>query len=123
MTTLTLSPMLANVLQIEAEKTDKSVAELAEEWLRQQYASLQRQRLAEQTRHFFSKQVELYAQYPNQFVAFYDDNVLDYDEDMRTLALRIRAAYGDLPIVIAQVTASPIRGYRVISARATNFSQ
>lgn len=117
MTTVTLSPTLATVLQIEAQRTDKSMGELAEEWLRQQYAALQRQRLAEQTRRFWDKHAELYNEYPEQFVAFFDEQVLDHDLDMRTLALRVRATHGDLPIVIAKVSNPPIRSYRTVSTR------
>ena len=117
MQTITLSPELAEALTVEADRSGKTIAELAEEWLRQQYQTLRRKQLAAQTQRFWAKQAELYAQYPNQFVAFFNDQVLDHDDDMRELALRIRSMHGLLPIVIAPVTDTPVTGYQMRSPR------
>ncbi|MFZ4660053.1 MAG: DUF5678 domain-containing protein [Caldilineaceae bacterium] len=117
MTELTLSSELTIVLETEAERSGITIAALAEEWLRQHYALLRREQLAAQTKRFQSKQTELYAQYPDQYVAFYDDQVLDHGDDLRQLALRVKAKHGLLPVVIAQVTASPVSGYRIRSPR------
>lgn len=114
---LTLSPELTSLLTIEANRTGKTLSTLAEEWLRQQYQTLRREQLAFQTKRFWENHGALYARYPNRYVAFYNDEVLDSDEDMRELALRVRAAKGDLPVVIAQVTAEPIVGYQMRSPR------
>lgn len=117
MTELTLSPELTMVLETEAQRSGTSIAALAEEWLRQHYALLRREQLAAQTKRFQAKQAELYIQYPDQYVAFYDDQVLDHGDDLRQLALRVKTNHGLLPVVIAQVTASPVLGYRVRSPR------
>lgn len=117
MTVLTISPELTKLLATEAERTGTTISELAEAWLRQQYAALRHEQLAIQTQRFWTKQGELYPHYPNQYVAFYDDQVLDHDTDIRQLALRVKATYGLLPIVIAQVTESPVRGYKMRSPR------
>lgn len=90
---------------------------IAEEWLRQHDAALRRERLAAQTQRFWANHARLYAKYPHQVVAFYNDQVLDQDDDRRRLALRVREAHGDLPIVIAQVTEKPLRGYQIRSPR------
>ena len=117
MQTITLSPDLTEALTVEAERSGKTIAELAEEWLRQQYQSRRREQLAAQTQRFWAKHAELYTQYPNQFVAFFNDQVLDHDDDMRQLALRVRSTYGLLPIVIAQVTDAPVIEYHMRSPR------
>ena len=78
---------------------------------------MRHERLVEQTRCFWNRHTELYARYPDQFVAFYDKRVLDHDDDVRALALRIEAQHGDLPIVIAQVTDTLVRSYKMISNR------
>ncbi|HRJ44948.1 MAG: hypothetical protein KJZ86_20515 [Caldilineaceae bacterium] len=111
MQSLTLSPELTSLLTVEANRTGKTLSTLAEDWLRQQYQTLRREQLAFQTRRFWENHPALYARYPDQYVAFYNDDVLDSDVDMRALALRVRAAHGNLPVVIAQVTAQPIVGY------------
>ena len=117
MQSVTLSPELTSMLTVEAKRSGKTLAALVEEWLRQQYQTLRREQLAFQTKKFWAHHATLYAQYPNQYVAFYDDEVLDHDEDMRQLALRIRAAHGSLPIVIAQVTPEPLTSYQMRSPR------
>jgi len=38
---------------------------------------------------------------------------------MNQMALRVRAVYGDLPVVIAQVTGMPVQECRVCSPRLT----
>jgi hypothetical protein len=111
MQSVTLSPELAFVLSAEAKRSGKTLTALVEEWLRQQYQTLRREQLALQTRKFWANHATLYAQYPNQYVAFYDDEVLDQ------LALRVRAQHGNLPIVIAQVTPEPITSYQMRSPR------
>ena len=115
MTNITLPPDLDEQLRREAGLMGLTVEALATDWLRKQHAVQHRARLAEQTEWFWAKHAELYAQYQDEFVAFYDDSVLDHDHDVSQLALRIQAQYGDLPIVIAQVTQKPVREYKMIS--------
>ncbi|MCE7986639.1 MAG: hypothetical protein DYG89_36155 [Caldilinea sp. CFX5] len=117
MQTVTLSSELTDILTAEAERSGKTLSMLVEEWLRQQYQTLRRGQLAAQTQRFQAKQMTLYAQYPNQYVAFYNDAVLDHDNDMRALALRVRADHGNLPVVIAQVTPEPVTEYKIRSPR------
>ena len=122
METLTLSSEIGLLLEAEAQQMGKTTVEIAEDWLRQHYSSLRRQRLESQSNRFWAKHSELYAQYPDQFVAFYDDRVLDVDNDMRQLAMRVRATYGKLPVVIAQVTATPVPEYRMRSLRLSDIA-
>lgn len=117
MQSVTLSPELTDLLTAEAERSGKTLSTLAEEWLRQQYQTLRREQLAMQTKQFWANHAALYAQYPNQYVAFYNDTVLDHDDDIRALALRIRKSHGNLPVVIAQVTPEPVTEYKMRSPR------
>lgn len=117
MSSVTLSPELNTILTAEAERTGKTTSTLAEEWLRHQYQTRRREQLARQTKLFWANYAELYAKYPNQYVAFSNDEVLDHDNDMRALALRVKAAYGNLPVVIAQVGPEPVTGYQMRSPR------
>jgi hypothetical protein len=117
MPSVTLSPELTNILTDEAARSGKTLSMLAEEWLRQQYQTLRRGQIAAQTKRFQVKQATLYAQYPDQYVAFYNDAVVDHDDDIRALALRVRAVHGNLPIVIAQVTLEPVTEYKIRSPR------
>jgi len=58
-----------------------------------------------------------YANYPEQSVAFYNDAVLDHNDDLRALALWVRAAHGNLPGVMARVTSEPVTAYKMRSPR------
>jgi hypothetical protein len=117
MQAVTLSPELTNLLTAEAERTGQTLSTLVEDWLRQQYQTLRREQLALQTKRFWASYAMLYDRYPNQYVAFYNDEVLDHDDNLRSLALRVRTAHGNLPVVIAQVLADPITEYKVRSPR------
>jgi len=117
MPSVTLSPKLTTILAAEAERTGKTLSTLAEEWLLRQHQTLRRKQLASQTKRFWANHAALYAKYPGQYVAFYEDKVLDHDDNMRELALRVRTVYGNLPVVIAQVTPEPITGYQMRSPR------
>jgi hypothetical protein len=46
----------------------------------------------------------LFEQYPNQYVAFEDGQVLDHDTDERKLAERVYAKYGYRDLIMQQVT-------------------
>lgn len=46
-------------------------------------------------------------QYEGQFVGLRDGQVLDHDADGHQLYIRLRQKYGDLPILIVQVTDQP----------------
>ncbi|MEM7125160.1 MAG: hypothetical protein AAF702_02460 [Chloroflexota bacterium] len=117
MQALVLSPELTQMLTVEAQRVGKTISVLAEEWLRQQYQALRREQLAAQTEKFWANYRDIYAQYPNEFVAFYDDQILDHDTDITPLAVRIREKYDDLPIVITQAVREPIKEYKVGSPR------
>ena len=117
MQSVTLSPELTSVLAAEAERSGKTISALAEEWLRQQHQVVREKQLAEQSKQFMQQRAELYRRYPDEFVAFYNGDVLDHDTDMRALALRVKAKHSDLPVVIAQVTPEPVTSYKMRSPR------
>lgn len=117
MHSVTLSPELTTMLVAESERTGKPLSTLAEEWMHHQYQTYRREQLALQTKRFRANHAALYAKYPNQYVAFYNEKVLDHDDNMRDLALRVRTEHGNLPIVIAQVMPEPITGYQMRSPR------
>lgn len=113
---VTLAPDLQQVLERQAKELGTTVNVVANDWLREHHAELYSQQLDVQTERFWAKYGEFYARYPDEYVAFYDDEVLDHDTDAHALGLRVETQYGDLPIVIAQVTAEPVREYKMISS-------
>lgn len=115
MATVTLRSDLAHTLEQEARRRGITLEKVVDEWLHEQWQETRKRRLAEQTQLFWAQHAELYAQYPDKYVAFHDGIVLDDDVNVRDLALRVQAEYGDTPMVIARVTASPNREFKVIS--------
>ena len=52
---------------------------------------------------FEQMHAELWKQYPNQYIAMYQGQVIDDDNDLVTLALRIEEQYPDEVVLIRQV--------------------
>lgn len=117
MVKITLSPDLVEALSFEAKQSGVELETIVDHWLRQQRAELRRRRLAEQTRLFWESFQELYTQFPGEFVAFLDGQILDHDTDVRQLTLRVRASFPEQPVVIGELTANPVREYRMIGNR------
>ena len=63
-------------------------------------------------RDFFEKQKEaLQAQYGEEFVAIWEERVVDHDTDRSRLAERVYGRFGFVPIYIDQPSESPARFY------------
>ncbi|NJM46236.1 MAG: hypothetical protein HC860_08680 [Alkalinema sp. RU_4_3] len=54
---------------------------------------------------FDEARATLFEQYPNEYVAFEDGQVLDHDTDGRKLAERVYAKYGCRDLIMQRVTA------------------
>jgi len=58
---------------------------------------------------YFEKNLEeLLAKHLNQYVAIWQDRVIDFDDDNIKLARRVYSSIGYLPIYIQKVTKEPI---------------
>lgn len=55
--------------------------------------------------------------YGDDFVAIHDRQVVDHDNDRLTLFRRLRARFGDVPILITPANAAPPREFHLISPR------
>ena len=100
-----------------AEQEKTSVEILVNHWLSRQLALAREQKIKEQSVRFRSKHTELRAQYPDEYVAMRNGQVLDHAPDARELYLRIKQRYGDEPILIAPVTEQPIQVFNMRSPR------
>ncbi len=117
MLTVELRPELAEQLNKEAKRRQTSVDELVNQWLAEELWKQRVQIIHEESKRFQEQHAQLYRQYANQYVAMRDGVVLDHDTDLTTLHNRIRARYGDEPILMTPVTPEPVPTYRVLSPR------
>ena len=117
MTTIPLRSNVADRLKVEAERRRISVEALANDWLEDQLWREKHKKIQEEAERFRAKHTELYAQYAGRYIAMRDGGVLDHDADLVALHDRIRARYGDEPVLIAPVTAEPTQTFKVVGSR------
>ena len=119
MTTVQLLPRLAEQLEQEARRRTQSVDDLVNDWLEEQLWRAHHKKIQEEATHFQAQHNELLAQYGSGYIAMRDGHVIDHDTELYQLHERIRATYGDEPILLTPLTAEPIQTLRVLGARHT----
>jgi hypothetical protein len=117
MITVPLRDNLAHQLKNEAARRHTSIESLANDWLEEQLWEAKRKKIEAEAQRFRAQHAALLAQYNGQHVAMRDGIVLDHDADLVTLHSRIRAQYGEEPVLIAQVNPEPIQVIKVLGAR------
>lgn len=86
------------------ETTVENVVEsLVADYLRQQ----RHEALLREMDRYRQMYPEIVVQYRGQFLGIQDGKILDSDPDGGLLYRRLRQKYGDLPILIVQVTSTP----------------
>ncbi len=123
MDTLALRPKLADQLKNEANRRQTSVEALANDWLEEQLWEAKRKKIEEESERFRTQHADLLKQYAGQYVAMHDGVVIDHDPDLVALHNRVREKYGDEPILMSPVTASPVQSFKVVGARRRGGKQ
>ncbi len=117
MITVPLRSNLADQLQNEAARRHTSVEMLANDWLEEQLWEVKREKINEEAARFRAQHSELLAQYAGQYIAMRDGIVIDHDADLAALHNRVRARYGDEPILMTPVTSEPVQVIKILGAR------
>jgi len=117
MTIVALRPNLVEQLKNEALRRQTSVETLANDWLEEQLWEARRRKINEEAGRFRARHAELLVQYAGKYVAMRDGIVIDHDSELVALHSRVRAQYGDEPILMAPVTSALIQVVRVLGAR------
>ena len=108
MITVTLNPELSR--QIENLTSTNDDAQLFVEKAIQTYlVQIQREKIRKETEAFQAQYKHLQKKYPGQYVAIHQGEVIDHDEDLRTLHLRVYDQLGPTPVLLKQVTNNPQR--------------
>ncbi|MBN1874011.1 MAG: hypothetical protein JXA33_07260 [Anaerolineae bacterium] len=69
----------------------------------------EREAIHDETETFLAMHADLWAKYPGQHIALYRGQVADHDTNVMELERRIRAKFGQLPVLIAPVSERPRR--------------
>lgn len=103
LTTIQLEPgLMQQVEQIAAEQTatpDQIIETAVRAYLRQ----LDRSRIKAEAEAYPVIHAELVKQYLHQYVAIYNGQLVDHDEDFQQLHIRIRQRFGRQPVLLRRV--------------------
>jgi predicted transcriptional regulator len=112
MTTIELPHRLISPLQQLAAEQGASVEELIEHALADYLRKQRHKQLLAEMERFRAQHDHMKDKYMGQFVGMYDGRVLGNDSDGSNLYKRLRQEYGDLPILIVEVTSTPEQAFR-----------
>lgn len=109
MTTINLKPDLAEQVEFLASKSQTSAEAFVDKALRTYLVQFRREKIRAETEAFNQQHEELLAKYSGQYVAIHNGLVIDHDQDLRTLHLRVFNRLGHIPVLLKQVTNEPDR--------------
>jgi predicted DNA-binding protein len=98
-----LRPDLSERLQDNAYQSQKSVSDLVNEAVEQYLHTQQRQIIDSEIEAYIQLHPTLWRTIPNQWVAIHNGEIVDQDSDRISLYGRVRAEYGQTPVLIRQV--------------------
>lgn len=122
MTTITLNQNTLDELERVAENKGTALDVLAEQAIRQFLLDEKRESIRQETAVFRAMHSQLLEKYVGQFVAIFQGKLIDYDTDQLVLYRRVSQKYGNNPILIKKVTASPDEVYTSRSPRIIHNS-
>jgi hypothetical protein len=74
--------------------------------------------VAQEEAAFYRLHPELWQKYPGQYVAIYNEEMVDHDSDQVALFLRVKARYPDEFVWIAPVQETAVEEYIIRSPRS-----
>ncbi len=104
MTTITLKSDLSRQIEYLAGTQQIEQELFIDKAVRQYIVLLRQEKIRAETISFEAQSETLMRQYPNQYVAMHQGEIIDHDPDLRTLHLRVFARLGHTPVLLKQVT-------------------
>ncbi|MBX2998390.1 MAG: hypothetical protein KF893_07745 [Caldilineaceae bacterium] len=105
--TIQLRADLNEKLQETAYQNQKSISDLVNEAVEQYLHTQQRQIIDREIEAYNRVHASLWHTIPNHWVAVHEGEIVDKDLDRVALYTRVRAKYGQTPVLIRQVKADP----------------
>lgn len=108
---ITLEPDVAEQISylanLSGEDVDSNV--IVDRALRRYLAEFRREKVRRELQFFQQQHQTLLANYPGEYVAIHQGQVIDHDIDLRSLHLRIFDQLGHTPVLLKQVSPKPDR--------------
>ena len=108
-----LAESLRQVAAEQGANLEDVLTELVEKYLRE----VRHTQLLAEMEHFRVQHAGLSVTYRGEYIGMHEGRVLDHDPDGGALHTRLLRQYGDLPILIVQVTESPEQEFMVRNPR------
>jgi hypothetical protein len=115
--TISIEPDFQVKLEQIAQSIGKSTEEVVIEAINEHLERLNRQKLEIEQQAYEQMYSKLKKKYLGQFVAIHNKELVGTGQDFESLFLRIQESFGDVPILICQVTESPVQEWRFRSPR------
>ena len=109
MLTVNLKQDVANQISSLAGKNQAKAEAFVDKALRTYLAQLRREKIHAETESFNQQHRKLLAKYSEQYVAVHNGQIIDSDQDLRTLHLRVFDQLGHTPVLLKKVTSQPDR--------------
>ena len=117
MTTIELPQRLINPLQQLAIEQGSSIEAVIEDALTGYLREQRHRLLLQEMERFRAQHEQLKERHLGQFVGLYNGSVLDHGPDGGALYNRLHQQYGDLPILIVEVTRTPEQEFMRLQRR------
>ena len=117
MNTGMLSPQIYHPLQKVAQEQGRQVESIVEDLVEGYLHEVRFQHLLEEMDRYRQQHPQLKSDYLGQFIGMHKGELLGHDSDGGQLFYRLRKEYGDLPILIVEVTESPEQEFNIRSPR------
>ncbi len=111
MLTISIEASTQNKLQQFAQVSNQSIDEIINLAVEQYLEHLSKKQLEAEIQAFEHKHPQLKSQYLGHYIAMHQGQVVDTDADYEALFLRIQEQFGDLTVLIRQVTETPAETY------------
>jgi hypothetical protein len=111
MTSIPVRDDLIRSIEKLANEQGTDTEALVNAWLERQLALEREQRIFEETERFQAQHSALLPIYAGQYIAMHNGVVVDHAESLTPLYERIRARFGDEPVLITPVTTEPIQTF------------
>jgi hypothetical protein len=109
--TLTIPDHIYQQVQQIAESEKRPIADIINHALSYTFPSVhvhpRRAQMEQETAVFWQMHPQLLVQYPNQYIAIFQGQVVDHDQDRLALIARIDEKYTDAIVLIKKVTDEP----------------